>query len=234
MSNDLSQLLRESFEYNMANVHTAFPGSIDTYDPATRRADIQPYLKRKLPDGKFMNFPIITDVPVLFFGTKNCTIHVPLEKGDEVLIIVCERSTDQWRDNGGKDIEDPDPRRFNLMDCFAIPGLQPKEFPKTPEKGLSIIYKDYKSNVVDDKATVEFKDVKLETDGSDVKSSWKKNSITGDVDIKGKVKIDGNTEITGGTFTMKGTVAPGTGPLCAIPNCLFTGAPHGGDKATGT
>ena len=50
-----------------------------------------------------------------------------------------------------------------------------------------------------------------------------------------KVTIDSaNAEITGGNFTMNGTVSPGTGPLCAIPNCLFTGAPHGGNKAAGT
>jgi phage baseplate assembly protein gpV len=50
-----------------------------------------------------------------------------------------------------------------------------------------------------------------------------------------KVTIDSaNVEITGGNFAMKGTVSPAAGPLCAIPNCLFTGAPHGGNKATGT
>ncbi|MCL2210777.1 MAG: hypothetical protein FWB95_02525 [Treponema sp.] len=50
-----------------------------------------------------------------------------------------------------------------------------------------------------------------------------------------KVIIDSaDVEITGGNFSMKGTVSPATGPLCAIPNCLFTGAPHGGNKVAGT
>ena len=138
----LSQLIKESFEYNLTNVHTAFPGSIEKYDPKTRRADIQPYLKRKLPNGEFMNFPVIPDVPVLFFGTKRFSIHFPLEKDDEMLVIVCERSTDVWRDNGGKEVEDADPRRFNLMDCFAIPGLQPVEFIGAEEEGLQVIHKD--------------------------------------------------------------------------------------------
>jgi hypothetical protein len=142
MSDELSVLLKEAFEYNMTNVHTAFPGAIEKYDAKTRRADIQPYLKRKLPDGKFMNFPVVPDVPVLFFGTTKFSIHAPLEKGDEVLVIVCERSTDNWRDEGGTGIEDDDPRRFNLMDCFAIPGLQPVEFIVADEDGLQIIHKD--------------------------------------------------------------------------------------------
>ena len=142
MSDALNRLLREHFEYNMTNVHTAFPGTVETYEPATRRADIQPFLKRKLPAGGFMNFPIIPDVPVVFFGTKKFTIHAPLEKGDEVLVVVCERSTDNWRDNGGAGIEDSDPRRFNLMDCFALPGLQPVEFIAAEEPGLQVIHHD--------------------------------------------------------------------------------------------
>jgi len=156
MSDELIRLLRETFEYNMSNVHTAFPGTVKTYDPNTRRADIQPYLKRKMPNGEFLNFPIIPDVPVLFFGTKNCTIHVPLEKDDEVLVIVCERATDKWRDSGGKEIEDADPRRFNLMDSFALPGLQPVDFPATPETGLSILFKKKQKILIDDdKVTIE-------------------------------------------------------------------------------
>jgi hypothetical protein len=240
MTQELMNLLRESFEYSMTNVHTSFPGNVVKYDAKTRRADVQPSLKRKLPDGSFADFPIIPDVPVVFPGSKHCTIHFPLENGDEVEVRVCERSTDVWRDTGGKGIEDPDPRRFNLQDCFATPGLQPVEFPETPEDGLSIIYKDYKTNVVDNKATMKFKSVTVETDGDEVKSAWGKHKMTGDIEItgdvaiKGDTTITGDTEIKGGKCTMNGSVAPGTGPFCAIPACLFTGAPHGGNIVTGT
>jgi hypothetical protein len=59
----------------------------------------------------------------------------------------------------------------------------------------------------------------------------------GNIQVEADTKVtikSSAVEITGGNFSMKGSVAPGTGPLCAIPNCLFTGAPHGGNKATGT
>jgi len=264
MSDELNRLLRESFEYNMSNVHTAFPGSVEEYDPDTRRANIQPYLKRKLPDGNFMNFPVVPDVPILFFGTKKFTIHAPLEKGDEVLVIVCERSTDVWRDNGGKEVEDNDPRRFNLMDCFAIPGLQPKEFIVAKEAGLQIIHKDKPDGelisqvlITDDKIETQYKKkakVVMEDDHITAKTNKCTAELTGEKislnngkdTIKadsGNVEVDASTkaiikspkvEITGGAFSMKGSVAPGTGPLCAIPNCLFTGAPHGGSEVSGT
>ena len=234
MTDEMRNLLRETFEYSMANVHTSFPGVVVAYDAKTRRATIQPSLRRKLPSGLYVDFPQLPDVPVVFPSTKNCVIIFPLEKDDEVEVRICERSLDKWRDSGGAGIEDSDPRRFNLMDCYAYPGLQAVDFCEAPEDGLSIIYKDFKTNVVDDKAVLEFKEIKVETDGKDVKSSWKKHDMTGDVNIKGEVKIEGNTEITGGSFLMKGQVSPTTGPLCAIPNCLFTGAPHTGDRAVNT
>jgi hypothetical protein len=59
----------------------------------------------------------------------------------------------------------------------------------------------------------------------------------GNIQVEAGTKVtikSSAVEITGGNFSMKGTVAPGTGPLCAIPNCLFTGAPHGGNQASGT
>lgn len=43
-----------------------------------------------------------------------------------------------------------------------------------------------------------------------------------------------NVKITGGNLMVDGMVAPGTGPFCALPNCLFAGAPHGGNLVAGT
>jgi hypothetical protein len=139
---DLSQLLREAFEYSMTDIHTALAGVVKKYDPATRRADIQPSLKRKLPGGKYIDLPVIPEVPVLFPGSKRYAFHFPLEEGDEVLLIASERGTDSWKAKGGKGIEETDPRRFDLQDCCAIPGLQPQEFITAEEPGLQIMHKD--------------------------------------------------------------------------------------------
>jgi hypothetical protein len=158
-------LLKEHFWYEVTNMHTSFPGVVESYDPATRRADIQPSLTRKMPDGAFLAWPVIPNVPVRFPGTKKYTIHFPLEKGDEVEVTVCERSTGKWRASGGKDIEDGDLRRFDLNDCYCSPGLQPVEFIAVEEAGLNIVHKtgfdgDLISSVTmdDDKIEVLYKD----------------------------------------------------------------------------
>lgn len=91
MTPQLMQLIEETFEYGMTNVHTAFPAVVKSYDAETRRAEVQPSLKRKMSNGEFMDLPIIVDVPVLYFGTAKAGIHIPLEEGDEVLIVCSER-----------------------------------------------------------------------------------------------------------------------------------------------
>jgi hypothetical protein len=145
MSDELKTLLREDFECAMTDIQICLPGVIEKYDPKTRRADIQPSLKRKMPGGKFMDLSVIPDVPVRFSGSRKYTIHFPLEKGEEVALHFIQRSTDVWRDNGGKGIEDTDPRRFDFCDCYAVPGLQPQEFIDVTkdnlESGLAVIHK---------------------------------------------------------------------------------------------
>ena len=138
---ELTRLLQESFEYQTANLHTAFPGVVVKYDAEKRRADIQPSIKRKLPSGDFADFPVIPDVPVLFPGSKQYTLCFPLEKDDEVLCVFMERGTDSWRNTGGSGIEEDDPRRFSLMDCVAVPGLQPVKFIGAEGDGFCIVHK---------------------------------------------------------------------------------------------
>jgi hypothetical protein len=161
-ADELMQLLKAEFEYSMSLVHTSFPGVVVSYDPNTRRADIQPSLKKRLPNGSFMEPAIIHDVPVRYPGSKKYTIHFPLEEGDEVDVTVCERATDSWRDTGGKGIEDTDPRRFSLNDCYCSPGLQPVEFIAVKEDGFNIVHKtgfdgDFISSVTMDDTKVEVK-----------------------------------------------------------------------------
>jgi len=139
---DLSDLMREFVEYYFTQIHTSFPGVVTEYDAKTRRATVQPSLKRRAGNKDYIEFPLLIDVPVQFPGTKKWTIHFPLEKGDEVSIYFSERSLDVWKDAGQDGIEDTDPRRFDLCDAYCVPGLQPQEFIAAEEAGLQIIHKD--------------------------------------------------------------------------------------------
>lgn len=55
------------------------------------------------------------------------------------------------------------------------------------------------------------------------------------IEGKGTITIKGKTKVTGGSFECGGTVAPtGSGALCGLPYCAFTGAPQSGNISQGT
>jgi hypothetical protein len=261
---DHSDFMREFLDYYFTQVHTSFPGVVVDYDAGKRRATVQPSLKRRAGNKEYIAFPLLIDVPVMFPGTKKWTIHFPLEAGDEVAVFFSERALEAWKDVGQDGIEDRDPRRYSISDAYCIPGLQPREFVAATEPGLQIIHKDKFDGelitqvlMTDDKVEMRYKKkaavtmeddhIKAKTDKCEADMTAAKvylrngkDEITandGNVEISAgtKATIKASTvEVTGGNFKLKGTVSPGTGPLCAIPYCLFTGAPHGGDTAAGT
>jgi hypothetical protein len=164
MTPQLMQLIEETFEYGMTNVHTAFPAVVKSYDAETRRAEVQPSLKRKMSNGEFMDLPIIVDVPVLYFGTAKAGIHIPLEEGDEVLIVCSERCLDSWKDAGGDSIEDADTRRFSFPDAICIPGLQAQTFPNIKDKKGFSLHHDSKIVITTEKTTITVNEDKITFD----------------------------------------------------------------------
>jgi hypothetical protein len=90
--------------------------------------------------------PIITDVQVLFPGTKKALIQYELNKGDGCLLVFSTQSLEKWIIGTGNEVEAGDLRRFSLTDAFCIPGLFP---PKAPGKigtgsGMEILFENGK------------------------------------------------------------------------------------------
>lgn len=189
---ELSDFLKEFNDYYMTSVHTSMPAVVVSYNAATRRAVIQPSIKRRMADGSYMKFPILIDVPVLYSGTVEYTIHFPLHKDDEVLLFFAERCIEEWKLKGNDNIEDTDPRRYDLCDAYCIPGLQPQKFiPAVDEDALQIIH------YIDDKekSQIELNDNKMEhriKDGNihlftTDSSGTKETSLL--MDINGNIKM---------------------------------------------
>ena len=80
----------------------------------------------------------------------------------------------------------------------------------------------------------------LKNDGSIEIESKDKISIKAGADVEldagsNNVTFKGAVKVTGVSFEAGGTVAPsGTGCLCGLPYCAFTGAPQSGSKSMGT
>jgi len=239
---DLSDLMREFIEYYFTQIHTSFPGVVTEYDAKTRRATIQPSLKRRAGNKEYIDFPLLIDVPVQYPGTKKYTIHFPLEKGDEVSVFFSERSLDEWKAAGQDGIEDKDPRRFDLCDAYCVPGLQPQEFIAVKEEGLNIVHKtkfngDFISSVTmdDDKIHLKYKkksEILMEDDKIQCTTDGNKVLITKkniDIESPNPIGINGTSTLLGGdvlqTFLDDIIKAVTRNPVLIPPTPLPPGAP---------
>jgi hypothetical protein len=94
--------------------------------------------------------------------------------------------------------------------------------------------------------SIKPKKTTIEVDGdAEIRTSGKTTiEASGDTTVKGKnVNVEATSSatvkaaqvrITGGTLQVNGSSAPGSGPFCGLPACLFTGAPHTGNMVSGT
>jgi len=74
---------------------------------------------------KFVQLPLLVDVPVVFPGGGGFTLTFPLAQGDECLVVFADRCIDGWWQSGGVQ-NPPEIRLHDLSDGFAIPGLRSK------------------------------------------------------------------------------------------------------------
>lgn len=115
--------VRNSIFSVLNDVHTCLPGIVKSYDPSTNKATIQPALNKAFFAGA-MPMPILENVPIMFPGGSSFNITFPVKPNDYVLLLFAERSIDLWLSVGGQ-VTPNDPRKFDLSDAIAIPGLQP-------------------------------------------------------------------------------------------------------------
>ncbi len=103
------------------NMHTALPGEIAAFDPASGLASVQPKAKYRKPNGETMDFPVITGVPVMFPQSGEVAVAWPVKPGDGCLIVFAESDLDYWM--YGK--ETPTVLKFDLSNAIAIPNISP-------------------------------------------------------------------------------------------------------------
>lgn len=131
----------------LEGIHTAFPASIDSYDPKTRIAKVIPGIKFRSNNGAILELKPIDSVPVMFPGGSSWEIVAPLEKGDTGLVICTESSLGNWLAGNGSQVAPEDSTRFSLHDAIFIPGLHPKSKVPASHDGLWLRYKQASLNV---------------------------------------------------------------------------------------
>lgn len=102
-------------------IHTALPGKIVSFDSVKCVATVQPLGRYVMSDGKSLEYPAITEAPVVFPFSQSAGagIGFPVKAGDGCLIILSEVELDQWR----SEAKSEGSLRFDLTNAIAIPGL---------------------------------------------------------------------------------------------------------------
>lgn len=121
MNQELVQAFKDNFRKMANEMHTAIPGKIISFDPASGMASVKPTVRFVKPDKSTMDFPEISGVPVCFpqGAGQNVSMAFPVVAGDSCLLVFGEQSLDYWQygQETGTDL------RFDLSNAICIPGL---------------------------------------------------------------------------------------------------------------
>ncbi|MFX3545021.1 Gp138 family membrane-puncturing spike protein [Ralstonia mannitolilytica] len=123
---DPEEALRVALDGLRSGLWTSMPGIIQSFNAGAVTATVQLAIKGIVhaPDGtaRFVNMPLLVDVPVHFPRGGGCTLTFPVAKGDECLVVFAARCIDGWWQSGG--VQAPmDPRIHDLSDGFAFVGF---------------------------------------------------------------------------------------------------------------
>jgi hypothetical protein len=142
--NTLDQLLDNFINKALYESNFCLPGVIEKFYPGDEKvADIQLSIPQvyDLDDKREVPVPVLPKVPILFPATSEFSITFPIAKDDPVLVVFCQRSLEEWKNN--EDRGPKDPRRNSFNDGFAIPGMfRPNQGPTVDSSKVIIKYND--------------------------------------------------------------------------------------------
>lgn len=178
-----------------SNLRVAIPGIIKAFDVATQTVKVQPAIREIIYDGvgtpNHIDLPELLDVPIIMPHAGDYAITLPIQAGDECLVIFADMCIDGWWQSGGVQNQ-VELRRHDLSDGFAILG------PWSQTKRLAN-YNPTKLHLYNIKTGTG-----IEVDSQGVK-------VTGNVEITGNILTHGNSELGGnsliqGDSELKGSV----------------------------
>lgn len=183
MMQEFVQRLTEMAEGAVNSIHTAIPGTIESFDSGTCQATVKPSMMYKKPNGETIGYPSISGVPVYFpnGNMQDASISWPVKPGDGCLLIIAEQALDYWMYGRETDTD----LHFDLTNSIAIPGL-------FVNPGAAVKRAQTEDAVV------------IIVGSTQVAISEDKVDVIGDVAIKGNVTVQGSITVTGGDVVADG------------------------------
>lgn len=182
MLQEFTQGIEDTARAVINDIHTAMPGEIISFDAASGVASVKPVGKFVTADGKKLDYPIITEVPVVFPFCQQAGVGMafPVSRGDSCIVIISEVELDAWRSGA----ESESSLRFDLTSAMAIPGLLEGGSDlavKAAEKNAAVLGASGVAVIVSDE------NVRVETGGAAFEISDSGVSIDGDLKVRGSI-----------------------------------------------
>lgn len=107
-----------------SNLRVAIPGIIQSFDADTQTVSVQPAISEifridAVPT--VVNLPLLEDVPIIIPRAGGFSVTLPIQPGDECLLIFADMCIDAWFQSGGVQGQ-PAKFRHAIGDGFAIVG----------------------------------------------------------------------------------------------------------------
>ena len=225
----LASNIKQGVEARIKELHTSMPGIVESFDAENQLATIQPAIRRifitRDGDKEILvpsDLPILINVPVIFPRGGGFSLTFPVSKGDECLLVFCERSIDNWHETGK--VKVPGAKRFHsLSDATAFVGISsiPNKVPN---------YDPTNTEIKKDDGSVSIK-LKENSDLDIVAEGDMNATITGDINASCEnITVDATSTATvncpestfngnltvNGDITSTGTVTAPTGNITSV------------------
>lgn len=122
-----TEMLRRNNDALSERIRVAMPAKVISFDASKCTIVAQPMIQEKVIDRDtgdvfWVAIPPIQDIPVHFPQAGNFVMTMPVQAGDEVLLIFNDSCIDSWWESGNLS-NWVDRRRHDLSDAMAIPGI---------------------------------------------------------------------------------------------------------------
>lgn len=123
---DEIEIARRTLDAASIDLRVAAPGIIQSVDYGRQTCTVQLAIREQLNhegDLEWVDIPTLPDVPLFVYSGGGYCLTLPVQPGDECLVVFGDCCIDAWWQNGGVQNQ-ADHRRHDLSDGFAIVGFR--------------------------------------------------------------------------------------------------------------
>ena len=184
-----------------STLRVSMPGIIEEYDYKTRKCSVKIDMQELYEDGSELDYPVITNVPVMLSCSGGASMIMPIRRGDSCLILFADRNIDSWL-LGVSGRAPKTMRMHSINDAVVLMGLMPFKTLSAAKNNddLLISYEDSEITLKPEgnievtsakKITVKTEDIQIECANANIKASNKINiESASEINIKATSKID--------------------------------------------